>query len=70
MDYKTVAEARQMSGLRLALSAGTCGPWGEAAKAAGKVVKLAKPPKKKEATKSLEDALAASLKDVGGRHGA
>ncbi len=33
MDYVSVAEARSMPGLRLALSAGTCGPWGEAAKA-------------------------------------
>ena len=33
MDYVTVAEARGMPGLRLALSAGTPGPWGEAAKA-------------------------------------
>ena len=33
MDYVSVAEARTMPGLRLALSAGTCGPWGEAAKA-------------------------------------
>jgi len=33
MDYVSVAEAREMPGLRLALSAGTPGPWGEAAKA-------------------------------------
>jgi len=33
MDYVSVAEARAMPGLRLALSAGTPGPWGEAAKA-------------------------------------
>lgn len=33
MDYASVAEARGMTGLRLALSAGTPGPWGEAAKA-------------------------------------
>ena len=33
MDYVSVAEARPMPGLRLALSAGTPGPWGEAAKA-------------------------------------
>lgn len=33
MEYTSVAEARAMSGLRLALSAGTPGPWGEAAKA-------------------------------------
>ena len=37
MEYKTVAEARHISGLRLALSAGTCGPWGEAAKAVFKL---------------------------------
>ena len=37
MEYKTVAEARAMPGLRLALSAGTCGPWGEAAKAVFKL---------------------------------
>ena len=33
MDYVSVAEARAMPDLRLALSAGTPGPWGEAAKA-------------------------------------
>lgn len=33
MHYVSVAEAREMRGLRLALSAGTPGPWGEAAKA-------------------------------------
>lgn len=33
MNYVSVAEARAMPGLRLALSAGTPGPWGEAAKA-------------------------------------
>ena len=33
MDYVSVTEARNLPGLRLALSAGTCGPWGEAAKA-------------------------------------
>ena len=41
MEYATVTEARAMPGLRLALSAGTCGPWGEAAKA---VLKLRKVP--------------------------
>ncbi len=33
MEYVSVAEARDLPGLRLALSAGTPGPWGEAAKA-------------------------------------
>jgi len=33
MKYVSVAEARTMSGLRLVLSAGVPGPWGEAAKA-------------------------------------
>lgn len=33
MEYVSVAEARNLPGLRLALSAGTPGPWGEAAKA-------------------------------------
>ncbi len=33
MDYVSVTEARTIPGLRLALSAGTPGPWGEAAKA-------------------------------------
>ena len=32
MRYRTVAEARRASGPRLALSAGSPGPWGEAAK--------------------------------------
>ena len=33
MDYVTVEEARKLSGLRLVLSRGGPGPWGEAAKA-------------------------------------
>ncbi len=33
MDYVSVAEARAMAGLRLALSVGVPGPWGESAKA-------------------------------------
>ncbi len=33
MDYISVAEARERDGLRLVLSAGVPGPWGEAAKA-------------------------------------
>ena len=33
MEYRTVAEARSLSGLRLALTAGGPGPWSEAAKA-------------------------------------
>ncbi len=37
MDYVSVAEARKLPGLRLALSAGTPGPWGEAAKAVFKL---------------------------------
>ncbi|MGE3692877.1 MAG: hypothetical protein AB7F98_15995 [Novosphingobium sp.] len=37
MEYVSVAQARAMPGLRLALSAGTCGPWGEAAKAVFKL---------------------------------
>lgn len=40
MDYVEVAEARKLSGLRLALSAGTPGPWGEAAKAVLKIRKV------------------------------
>ena len=40
MDYVSVAEARNMPGLRLALSAGTPGPWGEAAKAVLKVCEV------------------------------
>lgn len=32
VEYKSVAEAKEMSGLRLVLSAGVPGPWGEAAK--------------------------------------
>jgi glutathione S-transferase len=32
MEYRTVAEARDLSGLRLVLSMGAPGPWGEAAK--------------------------------------
>lgn len=32
MDYKTVEEAKDMPGLRLVLTAGVPGPWGEAAK--------------------------------------
>ncbi len=37
MDYVTVAEARDLPGLRLVLSAHVPGPWGEAAKAVLKV---------------------------------
>ena len=37
MDYQTVAEARQHDGLRLVLTAGSPGPWGEAVKAVFKV---------------------------------
>ena len=33
MDYVSVAEARELPGLRLVLSAGVPGPWGESAKA-------------------------------------
>ena len=33
MEYMSVAKARSMPGLRLVLSAGVPGPWGEAAKA-------------------------------------
>lgn len=33
MKYLTIAEAREMRGLRLVLSAGVPGPWGESAKA-------------------------------------
>jgi glutathione S-transferase len=33
MDYLSVAEARQLDGLRLVLTAGVPGPWGESAKA-------------------------------------
>jgi glutathione S-transferase len=33
MDYVSVAEARKLPGLRLVLSAGVPGPWGESAKA-------------------------------------
>jgi glutathione S-transferase len=33
MEYRSVAEAREMPGLRLVLTAGVPGPWGEAAKA-------------------------------------
>lgn len=37
MQYLTVAEARQRSGLRLVLTTGVPGPWGEAAKAVLKI---------------------------------
>jgi|TARA_B110000977_G_scaffold169401_1_gene219345 hypothetical protein len=33
MEYKTVEEAKNLNGLRLALTAGVPGPWSEAAKA-------------------------------------
>src|SRR5437016_6738343 len=32
MDYRTIAEAKKMLGLRLVLSMGVPGPWGESAK--------------------------------------
>jgi len=40
MEYVTVAEARKMSGMRLALSAGTPGPWSIAARAVFDVRKV------------------------------
>src|SRR5258706_9477681 len=40
MEYISVAQARKLPGLRLALSAGTPGPWGEAAKAVLKIRKV------------------------------
>lgn len=40
MEYKTVAEARQLGGLRLVLTAGVPGPWSEAAKALFRVKQI------------------------------
>lgn len=50
MDYLSVAEARERGGLRLALTAGVPGPWGEAAKAVFHVKKLDYAPVLQEAT--------------------
>ena len=40
MDYQSVAEARNQKGMRLALTAGVPGPWGEAAKGVFKLRKV------------------------------
>lgn len=55
MDYVSVAEAREMPGLRLALSAGTCGPWGEAAKAVFKLRKVPFVPVRQHIMQANED---------------
>lgn len=49
MDYRTVAEARQISGLRLVLTADNPGPWGEAAKAVFRVKGLTYTPVRQDA---------------------
>ena len=40
MEYRSVSEARDMPGLRLVLTAGVPGPWGEAAKSILHVKKI------------------------------
>ena len=55
VDYVSVAEARKMPGLRLALSAGTPGPWGEAAKAVLKLRNVAYAPVRQHIMEANED---------------
>jgi glutathione S-transferase len=55
MDYISVAEARDKPGLRLALSAGTPGPWGEAAKAVLKLRNVPFTPVRQHLMQANED---------------
>jgi glutathione S-transferase len=58
MDYVSVAEARELPGLRLALSAGTPGPWGEAAKAVLKLRKVPYTPVRQQIMQANEELVA------------
>jgi glutathione S-transferase len=58
MEYKTVAEARNMDGLRVVLTAGVPGPWGEAAKAVLKVKNIPYVPVLQKAGAANEELLA------------
>ena len=58
MDYVSVAEAREMPGLRLALSAGTPGPWGEAAKAVLKLRNVPYTPVRQHIMQANEELIA------------
>jgi glutathione S-transferase len=58
MNYVSVAEARDLSGLRLALSAGTPGPWGEAAKAVLKIRQVPYTPVRQHIMQANEELVA------------
>lgn len=58
MEYVSVAEARKLTGLRLALSAGTPGPWGEAAKAVLKLRHVPFTPVRQHIMQANEELLA------------
>ncbi|MEM9176072.1 MAG: hypothetical protein AAGC67_12625 [Myxococcota bacterium] len=58
MDYVEPADARAMSGLRLALTTGVPGPWGEAAKAICLVKKLEFVPVRQTAMEDNADLVA------------
>ena len=58
MDYLTVAQARDLPGLRLVLTAGVPGPWGEAAKAVLRQRNVEFAPVAQEAMAPNEDLLA------------
>lgn len=58
MDYVEPKEAREMPGLRLALTTGVPGPWGEAAKAIFQVKQLDYVPVRQTATEDNADLVA------------
>tara|TARA_R110002110_G_scaffold413729_1_gene641544 strand:- start:23580 stop:24356 length:777 start_codon:yes stop_codon:yes gene_type:complete len=58
MEYKTVAEAKAMPGLRMALTAGVPGPWSEAAKAVLRVKNIAFTPVLQKAGGENEELVA------------
>ena len=58
MDYVSVSEARHLPGLRLALSAGTPGPWGEAAKAVLRLRNVPFTPVRQHIMQANEDLVA------------
>jgi len=58
MEYKTVAEARSMDGLRMALTAGVPGPWSESAKAVLKVKNIPYVPVLQKAAAANEELVA------------
>lgn len=58
MDYLTVADAKSLSGLRLSLTAGVPGPWGESAKALFKIRQVPYSPVLQKAADGNEELVA------------